>query len=92
MRSWIAQLCAADELQDIKGAEREKEIGGIVDIYQRKIGNKAYKTSATMTVLLPMPPINGMGIRKPNRARLGIVCMTLANPSIHFLGASCLVR
>ena len=29
------------ELQDITGAEREKEIGGIVDIYQRRIGNKA---------------------------------------------------
>ncbi len=41
LRSWIAQLRAAGELQDIKGAEREKEIGGIVDIYQRKIGNKA---------------------------------------------------
>ena len=41
LRSWIAQLRAADELQDIKGAEREKEIGAIVDIYQRKIGNKA---------------------------------------------------
>ena len=41
LRSWIAQLRAAGELQDIEGAEREKEIGGIVDIYQRKIGNKA---------------------------------------------------
>ena len=41
LRSWIAQLRAANELQDIKGAEREKEIGGIVDIYQRRIGNKA---------------------------------------------------
>ena len=41
LRSWIAQLRAADELQDIAGAEREKEIGGIVDIYQRQIGNKA---------------------------------------------------
>ena len=41
LRAWIAQLRAAGELQDIKGAEREREIGGIVDIYQRKIGNKA---------------------------------------------------
>src|ERR1700683_2941584 len=37
----IAHLRAAGELQDIAGAEREKEIGGIVDIYQRRIGNKA---------------------------------------------------
>ncbi|HYA06148.1 MAG TPA: UbiD family decarboxylase domain-containing protein, partial [Xanthobacteraceae bacterium] len=41
LRAWIAGLRAAGELQDIKGAEREKEIGGIVDIYQRRIGNKA---------------------------------------------------
>ena len=41
LRAWIAQLRAAGELQDIAGAEREKEIGGIVDIYQRQIGNKA---------------------------------------------------
>src|SRR5271155_4403713 len=41
LRSWIAQLRAAGELQDIAGAEREAEIGGIVDIYQRRIGNKA---------------------------------------------------
>src|ERR1700684_1194799 len=41
LRAWIAQLRAAGELQDIAGAEREKEIGGIVDIYQRQIGNKS---------------------------------------------------
>src|ERR1700683_5705933 len=41
LRTWIAQLRAAGELQDIAGAEREKEIGGSVDIYQRRIGNKA---------------------------------------------------
>src|SRR5271154_848421 len=41
LRAWIAQLRAAGELQDIAGAEREREIGGIVDIYQRRIGNKA---------------------------------------------------
>jgi UbiD family decarboxylase len=41
LRAWIAQLRTAGELQDIAGAEREREIGGIVDIYQRRIGNKA---------------------------------------------------
>jgi len=41
LRAWIAQLRAAGEIDDIKGAEREREIGGIVDIYQRRIGNKA---------------------------------------------------
>ena len=32
---------AAGEVQAIAGAEREEEIGGIVDIYQRKMGNRA---------------------------------------------------
>src|SRR6266508_838342 len=34
-------LEAAGELQTIKGAEREEEIGGIVDFYQRQTGNRA---------------------------------------------------
>ncbi len=46
----------------------------------RKIGNSAYSESATMAVLAPTPPIHGTGIRKPNSARLGIVCTTLAAP------------
>src|SRR6516225_4539992 len=41
LRAWIAQMRAAGEVEDIKGAEREREIGGVVDIYQRRIGNKA---------------------------------------------------
>src|ERR1700761_150922 len=41
LRAWLAKLRAAGEVQDIPGAERENEIGGIVDIYQRRIGNKA---------------------------------------------------
>ena len=41
LRAWIAQMRAAGEVEDIKGAEPEREIGGIVDIYQRRIGNKA---------------------------------------------------
>ena len=38
LRAWIAQMRAAGEVEDIKGVEREREIGGIVDIYQRRIG------------------------------------------------------
>ncbi len=34
-----------------------------------------------MAVRLPMPPMNGMGIRKPKSARLGIVWKILATPS-----------
>jgi 4-hydroxy-3-polyprenylbenzoate decarboxylase len=41
LRSWIADMASAGQLQEIHGAEREEEIGGIVDVYQRKIGNKA---------------------------------------------------
>ena len=39
LRAWLAQMEAAGEVMHISGAEREREIGGIVDIYQRKIGN-----------------------------------------------------
>ncbi len=39
LRAWLAQMEAAGEVTHISGAEREREIGGIVDIFQRKIGN-----------------------------------------------------
>src|SRR5712692_1283420 len=35
-----------------------------------------------------MPPISGTGIRKPNSARLGIVCTTLAAPSTQWRNAA----
>src|SRR5262245_10761912 len=41
LRAWLAQMQAAGEVQSVSGAEREREIGGIVDIYQRKMGNPA---------------------------------------------------
>ena len=39
LRTWIADMEAAGEVQHISGADREEEIGGIVDFYQRKTGN-----------------------------------------------------
>src|SRR5262245_58742504 len=44
----------------------------------RTIGSSAYRTRATSAVRAPMPPTSGRGSRKPNSARLGIVCTTLA--------------
>ena len=41
LRVWLAEMEAAGEVTHISGAEREKEIGGIVDIFQRKTGNQA---------------------------------------------------
>src|ERR1700736_5935764 len=41
LRTWLGQIEAAGELQLINGADREEEIGGIVDFYQRQAGNKA---------------------------------------------------
>src|SRR2546430_2313058 len=41
LRAWLEQLRAAGEVQEVRGAEREKEIGGIVDLYMRKMGNPA---------------------------------------------------
>jgi 4-hydroxy-3-polyprenylbenzoate decarboxylase len=41
LRVWLAEMEAAGEVMHISGADREKEIGTIVDIYQRKTGNQA---------------------------------------------------
>ncbi len=41
LRTWLEALRAAGEVQEINGAEREREIGGIVDLYMRKMGNRA---------------------------------------------------
>src|SRR6185369_9900740 len=41
LRDWISALEAAGDLKVIKGAEPREEIGGIVDIYMRSMGNPA---------------------------------------------------
>ena len=41
LRDWITGIEAAGELKVILGAEPKEEIGGIVDIYQRRMGNPA---------------------------------------------------
>ncbi|HEY7246073.1 MAG TPA: UbiD family decarboxylase [Xanthobacteraceae bacterium] len=41
LRAWLEALHAAGEVQEVRGAEREREIGGIVDIHMRKMGNRA---------------------------------------------------
>ena len=40
LRTWLGQMDAAGELQVVRGANREEEIGGIVDFYQRQTDNK----------------------------------------------------
>jgi UbiD family decarboxylase len=41
LRDWIETIEKAGQLQRVKGADREEEIGCIVDIHQRQAGNKA---------------------------------------------------
>ena len=41
LRQWIDELDAAGQLQKVTGAEREEEIGAIVDIHMRKMTNPA---------------------------------------------------
>jgi 4-hydroxy-3-polyprenylbenzoate decarboxylase len=41
LRAWIADIEAAGELRTVTGAEREEEIGAIVDIHMRKMSNPA---------------------------------------------------
>src|ERR1700690_2417291 len=45
----------------------------------RSTGRSAYSTRATIAVRVPIPPISGIGIKNPNSARLGTVCMIFAN-------------
>src|SRR3977135_696408 len=47
LRTWLDQMDAADELQLIKGANRDEEIGAIVDFYQRQTGNRAVLVADT---------------------------------------------
>ena len=41
LRNWLSAVEDIGELKTIKGAEPKEEIGGIVDLYQRKMGNPA---------------------------------------------------
>lgn len=41
LRAWIKAMNEAGELLTVKGADREREIGGIVDIMMRKMGRPA---------------------------------------------------
>jgi len=41
LRTWMTQMEAAGELIRVKGADREREIGGIIDIAMRKMGRPA---------------------------------------------------
>ena len=41
LRAWLALMQEAGELVTVTGAERDEEIGGIVDIYQRTMGAPA---------------------------------------------------
>ena len=41
LRVWLAQMQEAGELVTVTGADRDEEIGGIVDIYQRTMGAPA---------------------------------------------------
>ncbi len=41
LRDWIDELDSADQLRRITGADREEEIGGIVDLHMREMTNPA---------------------------------------------------
>src|ERR1035437_6534133 len=58
----------------------------------RRIGRSAYRMSATIAVVLPTPPRNGSGRRKPKTARLGTVCTTFTTPRVQRRRCACRVR
>ena len=41
LRSWLEDVERIGELQTITGIEHHEEIGGLVDIFQRRMGNPA---------------------------------------------------
>jgi 4-hydroxy-3-polyprenylbenzoate decarboxylase len=41
LRDWVREIDAAGQMIRVSGADREVEIGGIVDFHQRKMGNPA---------------------------------------------------
>ena len=41
LRKWIEEIDAVGELQTVVGADHEEEIGGIIDIFMRKMINPA---------------------------------------------------
>ena len=41
LRDWLAHMEAAGELLKVSGADREREIGGVIDIAMRKMGRQA---------------------------------------------------
>ena len=83
LRNWISAIAAAGELKLITGAEPKEEIGGIVDIYQRRMGNPAVMfdevpgfpkgTRVLANILTSVPRINvALGL-PPNGSELDLV-------------------
>jgi UbiD family decarboxylase len=84
LRDWIDQVDAAGELKVIRGAEPREEIGGIVDLYQRRMGNpavlfedipgfpKSYRVLAN--ILTSVPRINiALGL-PPAGSEMDLIC------------------
>src|SRR5262245_62624474 len=58
VRNWIDGIKAAGELKIITGAEPKEEIGGIVDIYMRRMGNPTVMFDETPRRVLAAPLIS----------------------------------
>ena len=56
LRDWVAGLEAAGQLQMVTGADREEEIGAIVDIHMRDMTNPAVGATARTTASLHARP------------------------------------
>ena len=80
LRRWLARMEAAGELQHVSGAERMEEIGGIVDIYQRKMGRQALLFDDVPGYprgyrVLEVLEVSGARLHTPlSDARIAVVC------------------
>ena len=77
---------AAGEVQHVTGANRDEEIGGIVDFYQRKTGNQRCSISTTFPAIRTGHRVIANILTSIKRIHL-----TLGNPgSIRARSSSCI--
>ena len=75
----VLERLGADRI-DWRPARQEVLVSAAGRDLRLKIGDRNAEVNGR-DVSLDVPPMMGIGIRNPNSARLGMVCMTLAKPS-----------
>ena len=72
----------APAVADALGGQLDAVMVPLVSLAPHIKSGKLRGIAVSSAVRVPMPPMNGNGIKNPNRARLGMVCARLARPTI----------